>query len=282
MNAQSFLIVAQERLDTHQRAARDALSAKKAAEAGKTAYKTYCDVAESALVSLYEKVEREFSTYYREINSDDEREFTAKLAPADSRLDLSVDFYKRGMFPPGAYHSEGHQDGMGVCLYLALMKQLLGDDFAFCVLDDVVMSVDSGHRKQFCKLLKNHFPSTQFVITTHDQVWARQMRTESLVASKSGVAFRGWTIDTGPIVQISTDIWDEISADLAKNDVPGAASRLRRSLEYMFGELADSLEQWWATERTEAMSWGSCFCRHGEARRSIEAGRQGGSVVGRC
>jgi hypothetical protein len=49
--------------------------------------------------------------------------------------------------------TEGHQDGMGVCLYLALMKRLFGDQFTFALLDDVVMSVDVGHRYQFCQLL---------------------------------------------------------------------------------------------------------------------------------
>ncbi len=83
-----------------------------------------------------------------------------------------MNFYDRGLFAPGAYHSEGHQDGMGVCLYLALMKQLFGARFSLALLDDVVMSVDSGHRYQFCKLLKKHFPETQFIITTHDRLWA--------------------------------------------------------------------------------------------------------------
>jgi hypothetical protein len=54
-------------------------------------------------------------------------------------------------------NSEGHQDGMGVCLYFALMKRLFGDRFTFALLDDVVMSVDAGHRYQFCKLLKASF-----------------------------------------------------------------------------------------------------------------------------
>jgi len=31
---------------------------------------------------------------------------------------------------------------MGLCLYLALMKRTLGDNFTFAVLDDVLMSVD--------------------------------------------------------------------------------------------------------------------------------------------
>ena len=70
---------------------------------------------------------------------------------AAGKLDFKVDFYGIGMFPPAAYHSEGHQDGMGVCLYLALMKQILAEDFRFAVLDDVVMSVDGNHRRQFCQ-----------------------------------------------------------------------------------------------------------------------------------
>ena len=109
---------------------------------------------EEELNALYDSVEKDFSAFYRAINEDDESKFTAKLTPSEGKLDLEVNFYKRGLFPPAAYHSEGHQDGMGVCLYLALMKRLFGERFTFALLDDVVMSVDSGHRYQFCKLLK--------------------------------------------------------------------------------------------------------------------------------
>ena len=45
------------------------------------------------------------------------------------------------MYPPAAYHSEGHQDGMGVCLYLALMKRRSATTSTIASLDDVVMSV---------------------------------------------------------------------------------------------------------------------------------------------
>jgi len=239
--AQTFLTLAEDRLT----ASRSVLRAKKrvaAAEAaGKTVYKTYCDVAEEHLRALYEAVEGDFSAYYREINADDEGEFKAKFEPSEGKLDLEVDFHGRGMFPPGAYHSEGHQDGMGVCLYFALMKRLLGDRFRFAVLDDVVMSVDQDHRKQFCRLLKTHFPHTQFIITTHDKVWAKQVQTEGLVESKNGVAFHSWSVQTGPISEQTTEVWDQIEADLAKNDIHNAASRLRRHMEYVAAELADQL-----------------------------------------
>ena len=239
--AQSFLTLAQDRWTTLLQARRAVERATAAAEAGGTVYKVYCDVAEAHLGTLYEVVEEDFGTYYREINAEDEGGFQAKLEPAEGKLDLEVAFYDKGMYPPGAYHSEGHQDGMGVCLYLALMKRLLGNRFRFAVLDDVVMSVDQGHRKQFCRLLKTRFPDTQFIITTHDKVWVKQMQTEGLVTSKAGVAFHSWSVQTGPIVEQASGVWDQIEADIAKGQVDVASGRLRRHLEFIAGEVADSL-----------------------------------------
>ena len=236
-----FLTLAQDRLNTYRQATRAENRAKDVAEVGKLVYTTYCDVATEQLSALYEAVEGDFSNFYREINGDDEGAFKAKFEPAESKLDLEVSFYDKGMYPPGAYHSEGHQDGMGVCLYLALMKRLLGDRFSCAVLDDVVISVDQDHRKQFCRLLKNRFPDTQFIITTHDKIWAKQMQTEGLVESKSGVAFHSWNVQTGPIFEQISEVWDQLDTDLAKNDVETAAARLRRHLEYIVGELADQL-----------------------------------------
>ena len=239
--AHSFLTLAQDRLETYRQARRAEKRAQEALQVGKIVYDTYCDVAGERLSALYEAVERDFSDFYREINGDDEGAFKAKFEPAEGKLDLEVAFYDKGMYSPGAYHSEGHQDGMGICLYLALMKRLLGRRFRFAVLDDVVMSIDQDHRKQFCRLLKNQFPETQFIITTHDKVWTKQIQTEGLVEPKSGVAFHSWSVQTGPIFEQIAEVWDQIEADLARNEVETAASRLRRHLEYISGELADQL-----------------------------------------
>ena len=237
----AYLALAQDRFNSLRQARRAKKRAKDAAEMGKLTYSIYCDVAEKHLTALYTAVEKDFSNYYREINSDDEGGFKAKFETAEGKLDLEVAFYDRGMFPPGAYHSEGHQDGMGVCLYLALLKRLLGSRFRLAVLDDVVMSVDQDHRKQFCRLLKARFPDTQFIITTHDKVWAKQMQTESLVEPKSGVAFHSWSIQTGPDCEQMTEVWEQIESALARNDVETAAPKLRRYLEHILGEVADQL-----------------------------------------
>ncbi len=241
IDAQTFLTTAQVRLNDLREIRRTHVAAERSKSAGKLAYETYCSVLEEELNKLYDEVQADFSMFYRVLNGPDESKFTAKLTPSPSSLSLDVNFYERGLFPPAAYHSEGHQDGMGVCLYLTLMRRLLGDKFTLSLLDDVVMSVDSGHRYEFCKLLKAHFPNTQFIITTHDRLWSEQMKSAGLVRGKTSIAFYSWTIDTGPLVQSNDEIWDEIAAALAKGKVESAGAALRRHLEYAMSVLADQL-----------------------------------------
>jgi hypothetical protein len=238
-DATAFLILAQERLRQY----RDARSANDTANARQETAKKVSDLysarSTAVLEGIYKTVEKDFTDFYRLINSEDEGKFEGALKPSVGKLVFDVDFYGRGQFPPGAYHSEGHQDGMGLCLYLALMKHTLGSNFTFAVLDDVLMSVDSSHRREVCKLLKSQFPKVQFILTTHDPVWLQFMRTENLIGKS--VSFGSWSVDSGPQVWDDIDIWKDISDRLAKNEVAGAAAALRRYLEFISTILADNL-----------------------------------------
>jgi hypothetical protein len=118
------------------------------------------------------------------------------------------------------------------------MQHTLGKDFTFSVLDDVLMSVDTGHRREVCTLLRTKFSKTQFVLTTHDPIWLQFMRTHNLI--QASISFGGWTVDTGPQVWNEGDVWKQIDEKLKKDDVPGAAATLRRYLEYVSRILADN------------------------------------------
>lgn len=238
--ARTFLDLAKDRWTRVRLARVAAEKADAVKKAAQTAYDSYCAAADDALSTLYTTVEHDFSRYYQFVNTDDEGAFRAELVPSSGSLDLKVDFYQLGMFPPVAYHSEGHQDGMGVCLYLALVKQLLGPNLKYAVLDDVVMSVDSNHRRRFAELLKTEFAGVQFIITTHDEFWARQMRTVGLVKTTSMARFYGWTVDSGPTYGTG-DAWTAIEADLDRGDVAGAAHKLRRTLEASASDIAENI-----------------------------------------
>lgn len=240
VDARTFLVIANELWTPVILARKSRHSAEELSNLAATTYAAYCYAMDESLETLYRTVEHDFSRYYRMINIDDEGDFSARFTPSQGSLDFTVDFYGIDMFPPNAYHSEGHQDGMGVCLYLALMKQRLGSDFRLAVFDDVVMSVDADHRRQFCELLKTEFPNVQFIITTHDQVWARQMESAGLITRKQQVRFYGWTVDDGPLDE-QVDVWNRIDADLAAGDVNGAAHKLRRHLEASTADIAEAI-----------------------------------------
>jgi RecF/RecN/SMC family protein len=237
--AREFLIVAQEKYDRCRTTKGEVEAAVERANLASKVFDQYGKVSTSVLESIYDTVQKDFTSYYSFINRDDEEKFEGKLTPSVGKLAFDVDFYGRGKFPPGAYHSEGHQDAMGLCLYLALMKHMLGDGFTLAVLDDVLMSVDVGHRREVCSLLKAKFPKTQFILTTHDPVWLQFMRTENLI--QGSINFGGWTVDSGPQVWSEGDVWKQIADKLTKSDVSGAAATLRRYLEYISTILAHNL-----------------------------------------
>ncbi|MQW61598.1 AAA family ATPase [Sinorhizobium meliloti] len=239
--ARDFLVLADERLDIYRKARQKHAAARVRADRASKVFKTYGTVTTGALEKIYKDVETAFASYYRKINEDDEKAFSAKLIPAIGKLGFDVDFYGRGHFPPGAYHSEGHQDGMGLCLYLALMNHLLGPNFTFAVLDDVLMSVDSGHRRQVCTLLKEMFPNTQFIFTTHDEIWLRHMKSEGVIKGRNFAHFRTWTVDLGPTEWDDRDVWTELEEHLARNEVRAAAALLRHYLEHFAKEACDRL-----------------------------------------
>lgn len=233
-----FLTVCQERLENYQVSKREDELHKSKLKTITISLNKYNQITESYLNGLYEDIESDFSRFYQIVNEDDEASFTGDLTADKGALDFRVDFYGRGKFPPAAYHSEGHQDGMGLCLYLALMKKILDSDFTIAILDDVLMSVDSSHRKSFCKLLKTEFSDTQFIITTHDQYWQKQMITEGLVTHASSLKFKNWSVDTGPSVWSDKESWEIINDFLSKDNVAEASSELRRFLEYYSDEVA--------------------------------------------
>lgn len=202
----------------------------------------FISARDSILKQLYDDVRNRFVNLYRSLHGTDETQFKAIIQPDEAGLDFKVDFYGRGIHAPHALHSEGHQDSMGLCLYLSLAERLTAGMIDLIILDDVVMSVDADHRRQVCSLLARSFPNNQFFITTHDKTWANQLRSEGIVDSKGMIEFYNWHIETGPQVNYEIDMWKKIDEDMEKSDISGAAGRLRHGAEQFFGMVCESLQ----------------------------------------
>jgi len=211
------------------------------ADTAKNLSGTYTDTKDKVLENLFDSVNCDFSEYYKYLHGDDENGFESELKPDGACLDFNVDFYNRGRHHPRALHSEGHQDSMGLCLYLALNKKISEEKVKLVILDDVVMSIDAGHRKNVCRLLNKYFNDIQFIITTHNRTWARQLRTDGVVTGKNMFEFRGWSVDSGPKYEDNMQVWDDIKRKVSNNQIAPAAHQLREHLEFFFEGICDSL-----------------------------------------
>ncbi len=202
----------------------------------------YVSARDTILDGLYDKIKHRFVGLYREMHGPDEKDFEASFTPQDAGLNLEVDFYGRGQHPPHAMHSEGHQDSMGVCLFLALSEHLNIGLIDLTILDDIVMSVDTGHRRAFCDVIVKNFTDRQFIITTHDTMWANQLKSAGIVPGKQMLKFSNWDVHSGPDVHYEADMWGRIQKDLDNDDVPAAAAKLRRGMEEFSRYVCHSLK----------------------------------------
>ena len=189
---------------------------------------------------LYEQIKDRFSEIYRTLHGEDEQVFSAQLMSEGAALDFKVDFYGRDHHPPNALHSEGHQDSMGLCLWLALSEHITGNRIQFKIMDDVVMSVDSGHRRSVADMIVSMYNDYQFIITSHDQTWVNQLKTAGVVKSRNCYHFSNWSIEDGPRYN-NEDTWSLIEKDLDFDMIPRAASTLRRDSEFFFTEVCRTL-----------------------------------------
>ncbi|MDV4343296.1 AAA family ATPase [Methanoculleus sp. YWC-01] len=205
-------------------------------------YNSFIAARDEVLTRLYEDISSRFVELYKKIHESDEDSFDANLRPSGAGLKFEVNFLDYGFFPPHALHSEGHQDSMGLCIFLALYEQLNKGLIDFVILDDVVMSIDANHRRAVSGILAREFPGVQFIITTHDKTWKNQLKADGVVKSKNILELYKWSINEGPAVNTITDIWERIDAALEKGDVPSAAATLRRGLEEFFTEVSERIE----------------------------------------
>ena len=216
-------------------------NSEKFADTAKILSDTYTATKDGVLENLFNSINDDFSEYYKFLHGKDEDGFYSELKSDGAQLDFKVDFYGRGTHHPRALHSEGHQDSMGLCLYMALNKKISEGKVKLVIFDDVVMSIDSDHRRSVCKLLIEKFPDMQFLITTHDRTWARQLSTDGVVKRKNLFNFIGWSVDSGPKYKENLEVWDKIRKKIEDNEIASAAHQLREHLEFFFGNVCDSL-----------------------------------------
>ncbi|GAI20079.1 unnamed protein product, partial [marine sediment metagenome] len=143
--------------------------------------------------------------------------------------------------PPHKYLSESHLNCLGIAFFLTSVIAFNKEN-KFLVLDDVISSFDSMHRKRFADLLNEEFSDYQIILLTHEKNWFDYVA--NMVKGKGWeIATVKWDEEKGTHLDEPTENLEQrIETNIKASNVEGLGNDIRRYLEHVLKEIAFNLE----------------------------------------
>jgi len=209
-------------------------------------YSEFTLIKKKKVQDVFNVIQGDIEKYYTMLHPDDAHRNIELRLPTSKRasVDLRIESFGRKDEDPRAYGSEGHLDSLGLCIFLALVRRF-NNDCSLVVLDDVVTTVDIGHRENICKLLIDEFGDKQLIITTHEGLWYEQLRSHHRAAKVEGnfnyITAIKWEVGSGPTIRPYKQRWERIMEKLDGGD-KGAGNEGRTYMEWVLESICNSLE----------------------------------------
>jgi recombinational DNA repair ATPase RecF len=206
-------------------------------------FDTFSVTKKRKVAEIYGAIEADIRKFYSVLHpGEPHTDISLRLSTTRrASTDLRMCSFGKADLDPRALTSEGHLDSLGLCIFLAFVKNFHGD-CTLIVLDDVITTIDSGHRGRLCDLLFREFEDYQLIITTHDGVWYQELAATQRALKIDGAfvnaQITGWDLDAGPCITRFMPRRERIEDRLAANDKTGAANLSRQYLEWLLKRMA--------------------------------------------
>lgn len=166
------------------------------------------------------------------------------LDDADGELEgVTIQFKFNGavVSPPKKYFSESYLNCYGIAFFLASVKAFNKEN-KFFVLDDVISSFDSEHRKRFADLLFEKFSDYQIIVLTHETEWFGYIK--DLAKAKGwDIQEIKWSVLEGTHLEKSpASLKELIEYQIANNQESQLGNTMRTYLEQFLKQVCSNLE----------------------------------------
>ena len=165
------------------------------------------------------------------------------IGDEDELNGITIEYQYNGNWvsPPQKYFSESHLNCFGLSFFLASVIAFNKEN-KFLLLDDVISSFDSNHRKRFADLIFEKFADYQIILLTHENEWYQYVsqlakRKNWLINEIKWSDANGTHLEDKP-----TDIGEIIETNLAKGNVDLLGNPIRKYLERTLKDICANLE----------------------------------------
>lgn len=157
---------------------------------------------------------------------------------------LTIEYKYEGNWvsPPQKYFSESHLNCFGLSFFLASVVAF-NNESKFVILDDVISSFDSTHRKKFADLIIEKFNDYQFIVLTHEREWFDNMIKP--LAKKKGWYINEikWSDSKGThFDETPKELKDFIENNLSQGLSNSMGNPIRRYMEQILKDIASNTD----------------------------------------
>lgn len=204
-------------------------------------YQNFESMERESIQKVLKSISSDVNDFFRFLHPDDDFD-EVELIPTEGRgVEFKLKYHGEEISPPMKILSEAHLNSLGICLFLASAKHFNKTN-GFLVLDDVVTSFDTGHRRPLARLMNEKFSDTQFLLFTHDELWFDILKKDLPSGRWFFEELMKWTKDNGLDLKSSPiTLKERIKNSLDTNDIQGATNKCRTLIEEILKEKCENL-----------------------------------------
>jgi len=209
-------------------------------------YNHFVKVLKEGLENFINTFSGKINEYYQFMNPEESfHNLKLKTIGDEDNLDgltIEFNFKNKIISPPQSVFSESHLNCFGISFFLASIDAF-GKNSQFIVLDDVISSFDSTHRKRFSELLFEKSKHFQIILLTHELEWFKNFVKPQAIGRGWLIKEISWNEDDGTGLKLSFNGNEErINELLAQGNTDAVGNLMRIFCENKFKQIAHNLQ----------------------------------------
>lgn len=219
-------------------------------------YNAFVKAQKDGLENFISSFSTRINEFYQFMNPDEpfQEIKIVTIGEEDELQGITIEYKYNGNWvsPPQKYFSESHLNCFGISFFLASVEAFNKVN-KFFVLDDVISSFDSAHRKRFADLLFAKFSDYQIILLTHEEDWFTNFVRPQ--AKKKGWLINeiNWTETKGThLKEDPKDLLERIEEGLATGNISDLGNPIRKYLEFVLKDIALNTESKYVFQFNEA------------------------------